>query len=222
MKYLLLSALFILFAPAVIAGEFYSFVGFGGTYSRLNLENDFSSEAEIVSGFDSAYSFKFAYHASSVIAELRYQQFNLNINTPDNLSLEDETGINSNLNLHFYTRKKIQFHYGLERLQRAAIRQFNSTLTNETMDITAISTGAFIEGSAKGVGKIKLGIAGKINISASEDIKSYQAINGSLGLYVPYNKIILGLETTLGSETMTLTDHEQKSFRTNIQFVLGY
>lgn len=222
MKSLLVSILFFVYIPTILAGELYSFIEFGGTYSRLNLENDFSSEAEIVSGFDSAHTLKFAYHGSSVITELSYQQFNLKINTPDNLTLDDESGINSNLNLHFYLKNKIQFHFGLERLQRAIIQQFNSTLTNTTMDINALSAGLFIEGNASGVGKIKLGVAGKLNFSATEEIKSYQAINASLGLYVPYNKVILGLETILGSEAISLDDHKQNSFRTNIQFILGY
>ena len=74
--YLVLDGSFFLKIPA--GNHTYSIVVsiYGGSYSRLNLSNDFTSEAEIVSNFDSSHMLKFSYLGNSIITDLSYTQSN--------------------------------------------------------------------------------------------------------------------------------------------------
>lgn len=212
---------FVISLPAE-AGKFYSFLGYGGTYSRVNVENVYDSETEAISDFDPSYSLKFQYEESTYITELSYQDNSFLIKPTDGLSIDDEKAINTEISLDFFLRKAVLINFGVQRLQRAAVELYSAEILNNTQDITSFSTGAYVDSLADGIGRLKVGIKVNAGLSTSEEVKKYLGLKGHLQIYIPYKKIILGLDASINKETMSLEYFEQEAFYTNIQFTFGY
>lgn len=222
MNYKTIALIFLTISLPAKAGKFYSFLGYGGTYSRVNVENVYDSETEAISDFDPSYSLKFQYEESTYITELSYQDNSFLIKPTDGLSIEDEKAVNTELSLDIFLRKAVLINFGIQKLQRAAVELYSAEILNNTQDITTFSTGAYVDSLAEGIGRLKVGIKINAALSASEEVKKYFGLKGHLQIYIPYKKVILGLDTSINKETMSLEFFEQEAFYTNIQFTIGY